>query len=591
MSQKSLIQPSFNTKLPNSQGFVLAFTIILILGVTAISVGTLYNGKMGRMSALNYRHRFETFSASDGLMTLLAQELINGNANKYVDTTRTGKIIGKQWNGIGGTSINALKSAMLSSPNPSKVDTSDYLGFLLHEDNYGIQWTGWIIPPISGVYTFFTRSDYASAFYLSTDAKPENLPTTPTCFLDKPSITWPDAGTGVSKSIPLVAGQRYYFEFYHTEDVGADVSMVGWNGPEFFNERPISGPYLSKYGAEAVYPGKITVGTVPVHYAVAGSGQDQYQIFTEAIDTKAGNPTDTAFRAPLHQMLSMKGSPSALPDTLWVRVIHYDYTNDKTNPEFWGDWQGGVNMLCCNPIPGMVQSTLTDYVSRDADYFGRSRIPKPTHGADIDGALNCGVNMWFKDSVPVSNVYDYAPFTGCANTHVDAVTDRWKNVKYKDSLPFILDPTQGPETYVFSRKGDLVEPGYFPLDTIKGARVDDPVGGVGGVKHNFSFCTELHTTFKYQSGLKFDFWGDDDVWVFINRHLVIDLGGVHESASAYVDLDAMTGLTYGQKYDFDLFQCERCPAASVSRMVTNIARPKVQGKPVASWKRDYGGLD
>jgi fibro-slime domain-containing protein len=160
-------------------------------------------------------------------------------------------------------------------------------------------------------------------------------------------------------------------------------------------------------------------------------------------------------------------------------------------------------------------------------------------------------------------------------------------VKYKDSLPFVLDPTQGPETYVFSRKGDLVEPGYFPLDTINGVRVNDPPD----MNHNYSFCTELHTTFKYQSGLKFDFWGDDDVWVFINRHLVIDLGGVHKSASAYVDLDAMTGLTYGQKYDFDLYQCERCPGASVSRMVTNIARPQLKGKPVASWKRDYGGLD
>ncbi len=572
---------------PNSQGFVLAFTIILILGVTAISVGTLYNGKMGRMSALNYQHRFETFSASDGLMTLLAQELINGKADKYVDLTRTGEIIGKQWYGIGGTSINALKSTILSNSTPSKVITSDYLGSHLDEDNYGIQWTGWIIPPLTGVYTFFTRSDFASAFYLSTDAKPANLPNSPTCFLDKSVVGWPETGTGVSKSIPLVAGQRYYFEFYHTEDVGFEIGMVGWNGPEFFNERPISGPYLSKYEADAVYPGKITVGTIPVHYAVTGSGQDQYQIFTEAIDTKAGSPTDTAFRTPLHQMLSMKGSPSALPDTLWLKAIHYDYVNDRTNPEFWGNWQAGANMLCCNVIPGMVQSTLTDYVSKDADYFGRSKIPKPTHGADIDGALNCGVNMWFKDPVAVNRVYVYTPFTTCANTSVDAITDRWKNKKYYDSLPFVLDETQGPETYVFSRKMDGVEPGYFPLDSIKGVRVEDPPGS----GHNFSFCTELHTTFKYQSGLKFDFWGDDDVWVFINRQLVVDLGGVHVSASAYVDLDEMKGLTFGQTYDFDLYQCERCPSASVSRMVTNIARPKVQGKPVASWKRDYGGLD
>ena len=587
MRLKSQFQSDSKGPRPNSEGFVLAFTIILIMGVTAISVGTLYNGKMGRMSASNYKHRFETFNASDGMMTLLAQELINGKADKYVDSTRRGEIIGKLWSGIGGTTIAALKSAIYSKPNPDSVLTADYLGSHLKKDNYGIQWTGWIIPPISGVYTFFTRSDLASAFYLSTDAKPENIPTLPTCFLDAAVIGWPDTGTAVSKSIALVAGQRYYFEFYHTEDLGFDIGMVGWNGPEFFNERPISGPYLSKYGAEAVYPGKITVGTVPVRYAVASSGQDQYQIFTEAIDTKAGSPTDTAFRSPLHQRLSLKGDPTELPDMMWLKVIHYDFVNDASNPEFWGDWQAGSVMACCGVITGMVEEKLTDYTPTDANYFGRSKIPKPSHGRDIVGALNCGISMWFRDWVPVSNVYNYTPFTTCADTRVDAITDRWKNVKHYDSLPFILDPTQGPETYVFSRKMDGVEPGYFPLDTILGVPTQDPPGW----GHNFSFCTELHTTFKYQSGLKFDFWGDDDVWVYINGQLVIDLGGIHTAASAFVDLDKMTGLTYGQTYDFDLFQCERCPGSSVSRMVTNIARPQLKGKPVASWKRDYGGLD
>src|SRR3954454_21650201 len=84
-----------------SRGFVLAFTILLILGVTAISVGTMYNGKMGRMSAVNYKHKIQAFTASDGLMTLLSQELINGNGAKYVDVSRVGLINGEVWEGIG----------------------------------------------------------------------------------------------------------------------------------------------------------------------------------------------------------------------------------------------------------------------------------------------------------------------------------------------------------------------------------------------------------------------------------------------------------------------------------------------------------
>jgi hypothetical protein len=158
-----------------SGGFVLALTIILILGVTAISVGTMFNGKMGRMSAVNYKHKIQTFTASDGLMTLLAQELINGKGSKYVDSTRVGKINGEQWSGIGGGDVSNLKSAMISSPTPDKLVSSYYLGSMIDEDNYGIKWTGWLIPPLSGTYTFFTRSDDGSEFYLSTDGSPGNL--------------------------------------------------------------------------------------------------------------------------------------------------------------------------------------------------------------------------------------------------------------------------------------------------------------------------------------------------------------------------------------------------------------------------------
>ena len=34
---------------------------------------------------------------------------------------------------------------------------------------------------------------------------------------------------------------------------------------------------------------------------------------------------------------------------------------------------------------------------------------------------------------------------------------------------------------------------------------------------NFFFTTEIVSTFKYRGGEQFDFMGDDDVWVFVNR--------------------------------------------------------------------------
>jgi fibro-slime domain-containing protein len=89
---------------------------------------------------------------------------------------------------------------------------------------------------------------------------------------------------------------------------------------------------------------------------------------------------------------------------------------------------------------------------------------------------------------------------------------------------------------------------FFPLDG-KGY-------GEEGYYHNYGFCFELHTWFTYEAGQVFEFMGDDDVWVFINRHLAIDLGGVHTSASDSCSLDSL-GLTVGNSYPLDFFFCER----------------------------------
>jgi fibro-slime domain-containing protein len=107
---------------------------------------------------------------------------------------------------------------------------------------------------------------------------------------------------------------------------------------------------------------------------------------------------------------------------------------------------------------------------------------------------------------------------------------------------------------------------FFPLDGMG-------FGNTPGEAHNYHFTTEVHVAFEYAAGQVFTFRGDDDLWIFVNGKLALDVGGLHEDLQGTIDFDAQAsalGITPGQTYDMDIFHAERQTEESNFRIETNI---------------------
>ncbi len=241
----------------------------------------------------------------------------------------------------------------------------------------------------------------------------------------------------------------------------------------------------------------------------AALGSGPYSLTIQAAD--AGGLTGTG----TIDIVVDPNAPAAFVLDATVRDFRADH------PDFEGSISGGVT--------GMVSTTLgTD---------GRPIFV----GSPGDGAITSSetFNQWYND--------------------VDGV-----NLGTTKQLTFTQSTTD-PTVYEF------YDDTFWPIDGELFSTQGEPeLSGSDGLNHNFHFTLEMHASFTYRPQQYFDIIrADDDLWIYVNNQLVVDLGGVHAPLGTTIQLDNL-GLVAGETYPFDLFYAERHTTQSHLEVATTI---------------------
>lgn len=169
--------------------------------------------------------------------------------------------------------------------------------------------------------------------------------------------------------------------------------------------------------------------------------------------------------------------------------------------------------------------------------FTQDEVFKDTNDNEI------GVKYWYFDSDKTTLYLKNDPDNGGYFLQKqNALESKSKNLK-SDSTPVEVKNEKGEP--VKNEKGEPVYTyGFFPFNSGASENQASTYNYGFGAKLQFQFTLTSDGTVKDDNGnnipIKFFFSGDDDVWVYIDGKLALDVGGDHGKASGLLEFGADT---------------------------------------------------
>jgi fibro-slime domain-containing protein len=190
---------------------------------------------------------------------------------------------------------------------------------------------------------------------------------------------------------------------------------------------------------------------------------------------------------------------------------------------------------------------------------------------------NCGLATGLVQSTLINRRPVFASSRG--NGTCDTIASKQSFQSWFRSTPGINVPIRGTLTLTDIGGGSyqFSSSKFYPLDgkgfSTDGFQTDHDCGDTAA--HNFSYTMQAHWTSTITSNAQgISITGDDDIWLFVNNRLVIDLGGVHGATTGSVTFSIpemiILGISLNQPVTFDLFRVERHTCASTFTLTTNL---------------------